>query len=382
MQGSQQILPLDDECKRILPVVAGCLKPHEQQLIDSWCEAYLKSAIRYPGVDECYISDIIRRLVRLFLDCVPEGRFEEYFDGIRAVGTLCLSRGLPHSNLILAMHLYEEITLPILSERFSCGPEFLEALTALDDLYHSAIALLVGVGYERSLEEQRRLQREKDEFVSTICHELRNPLTVIKGYVQMLERQLSAGDRRCQQAIDIIGRQTQKLFRLSNELLDTSRIEAGRLPIIKVKVDVREIIERAVLSLQASAEKHRMVMELPDAFPSVYCDANRVEQVLLNLLTNAIKYSPDGGEIRVTLTEDGDKAVISVRDQGIGIAAADLPNIFQRFYQPAKREIEVESTGLGLHICKGIVEAHGGKIWVESSPGEGSIFYFTVPFRG
>lgn len=379
MTGDGQVLPIDEGSKQVLAAMACALRPCQQELVESWCDAYFKSTIRCPGVGEREVTEVTSKFVELFLQHIPEGRFHEYFAGVTEVGTLCSRLGFPQANLILAIHLYEKITLPILMKKLPEGLEFERASVALDDLYHSAIALLVGTGYEKSLDEQRRLQQEKDEFVSSVCHELRNPLTVVNGYLRILEARLNLRNPSTAEALEVIGRQTRKLIRIANELVDVSRVESGRLQILKQETDLREVIDRSVRSLQASIKQHRITTEMLADFPTVQCDAVRIEQVMVNLLTNAIKYSPDGGEIVITLSLHGGIPLVSVRDQGIGISAEDLTNVFNRFYRAPRRPPGVDSVGLGLYICMGIVDAHGGRIWAESEPGKGSVFYFTLP---
>jgi two-component system phosphate regulon sensor histidine kinase PhoR len=232
----------------------------------------------------------------------------------------------------------------------------------------------------------QELSDMKTEFVSLVSHELRTPLTSIQGFAQTLqsdvEGHFDADARR--EFLEIIGTECHRLLTMINELLDASRIEAGRpLPMNWGQVDLRETVGRVVKLHATSAPDHRFEVDLPPDFPLIEADGDRIEQILTNIISNSVKYSPAGGRVRVSASIEGDRTVVSVADEGLGMTEAQLGLLFQR-YQRIETDASkrIRGTGLGLYLTKGLVEAHGGRIWAESpGPGKGSTFSFVLPLR-
>ena len=180
-----------------------------------------------------------------------------------------------------------------------------------------------------------------------------------------------------------VGEQAERMLALIEQLLDLKRIEMGSLPLEFSRFDLADVSRRVIEALQQTTTKHTLVVESNEPL-LVRADRRRIEEVLVNLLDNAIKYSPDGGEIRVTISrivEDGrTQALLQVKDQGVGIAPDEQSHIFGRFYQAGQRLHQGHvGLGLGLYITREIIQRHGGRIWVESRVGEGSVFSFTLP---
>ncbi len=242
---------------------------------------------------------------------------------------------------------------------------------------------------------EREVDRLKNEFVSIVSHELRTPLTSILGYTELLlVRSFEPADQR--QFIQTVYDQATHLSQLVEDLLSASRLDAGRVQLNRWMVAPRQFIAELTSQL-ANLERHRLLIRLGDALPPVSIDRDKIRQVLLNLVTNAVKYSPDGGEIILSVQEvvqrehaahpdlpddhpPGHWVLVSVRDQGIGIAAEDIPRIWERFYRVDNTNTRrIGGTGLGLSIARSLVELHGGRIWVASTPGVGSLFAFTLP---
>lgn len=230
----------------------------------------------------------------------------------------------------------------------------------------------------------KQLEQMKDEFISIAAHELRTPLTAIKGYTDLLDRRMSiqAGRDRDRQSLAIIRRQTDRLTSLVNEMLDVSRIEAGRLLLNYEHFDLTVLVQEVVTNLRPSTDAHRFTIEAEPGI-EIEADATRVEQVLINLISNAITYSPEGGDVAVRVWRDGGTAKIAVRDTGVGIAPDELPHLFERFYRaPRAGVMRSGGMGLGLYISNEIVHRHGGTIAVESAEGAGSTFTVTLPLTG
>jgi PAS domain S-box-containing protein len=224
--------------------------------------------------------------------------------------------------------------------------------------------------------------RARDEFLSVAAHELRTPITSLRGYAQLALRQYEkAGPpdpERVHRAFQVIDQQSTKLAHLVGQLLDSARIEAGRLALERAPADVAELAANLVRVTQARTQQHTIRLDAPPALPATV-DALRLEQVLTNLLDNAVKYSPDGGPVEVTLTTPGpDWLRITVTDHGIGIPPAQRERIFERFYQ-GHGPGSFGGMGLGLHISRQIVELHGGRIAVEGPPEGGTRFVVRLP---
>jgi signal transduction histidine kinase len=224
--------------------------------------------------------------------------------------------------------------------------------------------------------------QHKSDLLSTVSHELRTPLGAIKGYATALLRfgpRIRPAERR--EFLESIDHAADRLSALIEDLLLAQRLEAGKLPITPEPLNLAELAEEVVAELAPRAVDHDFVCLLPPNLPPARGDSRRVRQVLLNLLDNAVKYSPDGGEIRVAAdTRNGD-VLVSVRDEGLGIPADHLGRVFERFHRVETGATRTtRGTGLGLAICQGIVQAQGGRIWAESpGPGRGSTFWFTLP---
>lgn len=231
----------------------------------------------------------------------------------------------------------------------------------------------------REIANLKKLDRLKTELLGTVSHELRTPLAAIKGYATTLLEHRRMGAELRREFLGVIDSESDRLQELINNLLDMSRLEAGVLKVEAAPVQLGRAMRSVVERAQHLTTDHQLRLDWPDD-PWVLADLPRVLQVVTNLLNNAIKYSPDGGQVELTSRVRGGALRISIADQGVGIPPRELDKIFDRFHRVdgdlARR---VSGTGLGLAICRGLVEAHGGKIWAESEPGVGSAFTFTLP---
>jgi PAS domain S-box-containing protein len=234
---------------------------------------------------------------------------------------------------------------------------------------------------ERVLDERR-----KDEFISMASHELKTPMTSLKGFTNVLQRRMAKseqGDEQIRHFLERMDAQINKLTRLINDLLDISRMQAGKLALAMERIDLDTLVRETAESVQASAMTHRLCIE-GSVQGYVLGDKDRLGQVFINLLTNAIKYSPHAQTvvIRLVRDEEHEQAVVSVQDFGIGIAAVHHKHIFDRFYQVTDPEEKTfPGLGIGLYITRDIVERHQGRIWVESRKGAGATFFVALPFH-
>ncbi|NPV58982.1 MAG: GAF domain-containing protein [Actinobacteria bacterium] len=227
------------------------------------------------------------------------------------------------------------------------------------------------------------LDRMKSDFISIVSHELKTPLTSIKGFVRLLSAgRVGPVNEKQLHYLEIVTQQTESLTELINDLLDLSRIESGVMEVRREPVRLREVIREVLQGLENMAREKGVVLgeSVPDGMPAVSGDAYRIAQIFTNLIHNAVKFTPPGGEVRVEGEWDAERCRIRVRDTGMGIPAQDLERIFDKFYQVDSSSTRQQSgTGLGLCITRQLVAAHGGEIGVESELGKGSIFTVTLP---
>ncbi len=228
-------------------------------------------------------------------------------------------------------------------------------------------------------ERLKELDRMKSEFLSTAAHELRTPLTSILGFSEiLLKRKLD--EERKNKFLKIINEESVGLSALINDLLDLSRIESGRgFKMMKAPTDIGSIILDNIDIFKHQTDKHTFKINVPDDLVKIEADKDKINQVIENLISNALKFSPEGGEIKVSIEQSKSEVKVSVSDNGMGIPEKDLPHIFEKFYRAENASSEaIGGTGLGLAIVKYIVEHHGGKLSVESRLGRGSTFTFTL----
>lgn len=228
--------------------------------------------------------------------------------------------------------------------------------------------------------KNRELEEMRQVFVSNVSHELRTPLTSLKALTETLQGAVDQDPQAAKRFLQMMDVEIDKLSQMVLELLELSRIESGRVELNKKSIPVSDLIRPAVERMRLQAERSglKLGMEIADNLPLIHVDGERIEQVLVNLIHNAIKFTPAGGAISVSANQKGNEILITVTDTGIGIPEKDLPHIFERFYKvdPARA---TGGTGLGLAIARHLVEAHQGRIWAESKEGEGARFIIALP---
>lgn len=227
----------------------------------------------------------------------------------------------------------------------------------------------------------RQAEELKSTFVSVVSHELKTPVALIKGYAETLRREDADWDRETMhESLAVIGEEADRLTLLIDSLLQASRIQAGGLKLEPTDVNLVRLAEKVVDGFHTQTTVHSFELDFPVDFPLVWGDPQRLHEVLSNLVSNAVKYSPEGGTVWVGGRVDQGGVTVYVADQGVGIPPEEQGRIFERFYRvETGLHRRTEGTGLGLYLVKAIVEAHGGRIWVESAPGRGSIFMFNLP---
>lgn len=240
--------------------------------------------------------------------------------------------------------------------------------------------IIAAVSTLYDITQEKEAELRKDDFVNMASHELKTPLTSMKLYIELLAKQLGTyNDEKAIRTIQRIKRQTEKLQELVNDLLDVSRIHTGKLLFKQETFQISDLIEETVETLQATTQGHKIIFAEKQPF-LVYADKFRIDQVLTNLITNAMKYSSENKDIIIRVGKEKEYAVVSVQDFGIGIAKEQQKKIFDRLYQvTGNTEKTFPGLGMGLYISREIIKRHKGAIWVESEKGKGSIFYFRLP---
>ncbi len=226
------------------------------------------------------------------------------------------------------------------------------------------------------------LNRAKNQLISQMAHELRTPLTSIQAFSELLLSGDVKGEEEQNEFLEIIDSESKRLNQIISDLLDISRLQIRKVKPEKEDINLTSLIMEVCNMLKVQAEKggYEFKIDIPSDLPPVFADKKLLNRVMVNLISNAIKYSPAGGEITISAREDSDEILIFIQDEGIGISSHDIPHIFEQFYRVQRgRAVEVQGTGLGLAIVKSIIEAHQGKIWVDSELGKGSRFSFTLP---
>jgi signal transduction histidine kinase len=238
-----------------------------------------------------------------------------------------------------------------------------------------------GILNVRDVTRERQQEEQRSTFISIISHELQTPIAIIKGYASTLARtdaKLEAKALRSR--LVAIEEEADRLNNLVGNLLYASRIQAGGLHMDIAPLDLRNLIEGVTRRFRARSAGVSITLDIPPNLPTVIADRDRIEEVLQNLLDNAVKYSPRRRAITISCHATGEEVIVSVSDMGMGIALGEQEHIFDRFHRASDATTQATSgAGLGLYICRAIVEAHGGRIWVESTLRQGSTFSFSLP---
>jgi signal transduction histidine kinase len=236
-----------------------------------------------------------------------------------------------------------------------------------------------------NVRELKRLNDLKTEFLSMVSHDLLSPLSSVEGFLSlMLKEEVGPLTGQQKEFLTLCAGSLQRVTMLIDDLLDLSRIEAGAVKIRPELVDLRDLLALARREHEPSAREKGLTLALsvPDGLPLVNADPHRLRQVVDNLLRNALKFTPEGGRVLLSARRRGDEVIVSVKDTGIGLSETEREKVFERYYQVEESASRrARGAGLGLAICKSLVEHHGGRIWVDSVPGRGSDFQFSLPVK-
>jgi signal transduction histidine kinase len=237
----------------------------------------------------------------------------------------------------------------------------------------------LAVAFNRMSSELENLERLRRDLVANVSHELKTPISALRAH---LENLLDGVETAQPETLQVMLAQSERLGRLVDQLLELSRLESGDLPLDRSEVPLGPLVSRVMSEIDVTRSRRdvELAQDVPEDLPPVYADAERIYQVLFNLLDNAVRFTPAGGRVRVTAERNDGAVDVTVADTGPGIAAEHLPRVFERFYRvDTARSRDEGGTGIGLAIARSVVEAHGGRIWAESEPGRGSTFTFELP---
>jgi two-component system phosphate regulon sensor histidine kinase PhoR len=308
-----------------------------------------------------YAEDVVGHNAAEFIRRFSDIPYEEIRDKFQNV----VEQGRTYSS---------EIKLSLPTSRFytlSVGP-----VRSRDGLVQGIVAVL------SDITELKELDQMKTDLMSMVTHEIRTPLATVRGFAQILLKGGIPGEKS-REFLEIINRQSNRLVNLVNDFLDITRIESGRQAITKAPLNIEKLIQNALVDLKPLADDKNITLhyEPPSAgFPEIFADRNLMEQVLINLVSNAIKYSPKGAETRIRLHQDNGNVRVDVKDTGLGIPREAIPRLFEKFYRVrCDDRKDIIGTGLGLSLVKQIIDVHAGTISVESEHGVGSTFSFTLP---
>jgi PAS domain S-box-containing protein len=300
----------------------------------------------------------------------------------RVIGASIFDFVNPESRNLLAALLGQENSRAEISLRSSDGTQVPAYIAInrlqLDDL-NSICAVITDLTQQKQSEEVIRTGKLKDEFIGMVSHEIKTPLTVIIGALSTVTAEGVTQPEARELLKDAVAH-ADILTNIVDNLLELSRSQADRLVLQKEPTDI-EIVTRIVVDkLRLKSTIHQLIIDIPSGLPIVDVDPLRVERVLYNLVDNAIKYSPNGGEVKISARREKENLVVCVSDEGLGIAPDDQPRLFRKFQRlDVMVKKSIQGVGLGLNVCRILVEAHGGQIWVESKKGKGSNFCFTIP---
>ena len=273
-----------------------------------------------------------------------------------------------HANLYVEGDLHINKESPTLPVGITYAP-----LISNDGVLLNVIATV------RDITRFRQAEELKSTFISIVSHELKTPVALIKGYVSTLRREDARWDRSIvDESLAVIEDEADRLSHLIENLLDASRLQAGGMALNRSDILISEMAKRLAERFSTQTSRHTISFNFPDDFPVVLADENRIRQVLNNLISNAIKYAPEG-EIIISGQVRDDKVIVCVRDQGPGIAHDDIPHVFDRFYRAPDMANKTQGAGLGLYLTRSIIEAHGGHIWVNPESGKGARICFSLP---
>ncbi len=246
-------------------------------------------------------------------------------------------------------------------------------------LFNTEGILINVIASIRDITRFREADNLKSTFISIISHELRTPVALIKGYVSTLRRDDAEWDRSIvDNSLEVIEEEADHLTLLIEDLLDASRLQSGGISIKRADINLPEMVKQLVERFSSQTDRHKISFNFSPDFPVIMGDEDRLRQVLSNLITNSIKYAPEG-DIRITGQVRPDQVIITVSDDGPGIDSTDLPHVFDRFYRAPQAVKKTKGAGLGLYLARAIIEAHGGRIWVESKNNSGAQISFALP---
>ena len=380
---AEEVARLDLEPVTILSDQAAVLLHHQNVVRRSIGESTLLSNILDSITNAIVTLDLDGRITRLnrnamaMLELTPEAVGRPYSEAFLPEVTKAVD-GLLQETAQMGFAMERMVTARLAS---SLELNIAMSLSVLrDETFASrgTIVVLRDMTASRELDRLRKLDTMKSEFVANVSHELKTPLTSIKAYTEALLDMTSEG--QVKQFLKVIDEESDRLLFLINDLLNVSRIQSGKMKLNVARTAPGAVIEEILGISKVHSDKHELVVEIAPGLPLMWLDKEKLKEVMVNLISNGIKYSPKGGKVWVRMFLEGSNLKIQVQDQGIGVSKENLPKLFQAFYRvDSSHTAEIAGTGLGLVIVKAIVEQHGGRIWIDSELGQGSTVSILIP---
>jgi signal transduction histidine kinase len=295
---------------------------------------------------------------------VHNPRVTELTEGLNAL--VLKNKSFDEFELVYNFKLLGERTLLINAKRIKLGS-------------FTTDFLLLGI---QDITQRKIIEQQKDDFVGYVTHELKTPITTVVAFVQILQGyHEKTGDKKSQFLLEKINGQMQRLTSLLNSFANVYKAQTGILELTKYRFDFNKVVHDVVESFQYMSSSHNLIV-VGNLSRQIYGDRERIYEVLVNLIMNAIKYSPNADKVIINMNESPDEITISVQDFGVGIAHEEQQKVFERFFRvKGKMKYKIEGLGLGLYLAASIIKGHKGKLWVESTEGKGSTFFFSLPVK-
>ena len=360
------------------------LAPHRTSLLNRWADSYREVFGKHASLKGRRKNEVFGLWMdRFFEGLETEGDFLPHYRRMVEFGHFLAENNVPLEEIILSLHIFEEISFPLLMSKYA-DEDRAKVIYALDMLFHNELACMSLAYFTYYRNEIRRLDRIREDLTHMIVHDMRNPLNVIVMASESLLKDLDkTGLVTNREYLSLIAGAGNEMLLMVNNLLDINKMEKGKFVLHKERGDLNELIDQLILFNELKFRGRGIsVVFNKRKLPEFLFDRQVIKRVLDNLIDNAVKHSPRGGKVEISASAMDRMVEVSVADQGEGIAREDQKAIFEKFVQAGlSKQGKIFGTGLGLTFCRMAVENSGGSIRVESSPGRGSKFIFTLPIK-
>lgn len=376
---SQMMLDLDDNLG-LFKIHAGVIAPHKKTILENWVQEYHK----HFGEDKALKKNckpVLEKWLNLLFKALDTGDLKTHYSEMVAFGREIADMEISLEEIIFSLHFLEEVTMPLLIKHYPEKKDMTRVVFALDMLFHNELACLSLAHFNHYRNEIIRLEKMKDNLTHMIIHDIKNPANIVSTAARSLMNEIeSVGSINDSQYLGIIAKSAESIWSMINNLLDINRMENGKMAIHKTLHRLDEVLDEGIKDIKPGLDdKNVKIEQSVNKTPPFMFDRDIIKRVITNLLDNALKFSPHGGTITVSIKEEKGEAAVSFRDRGPGIKKDDMERIFEKFGQSGlAAEGKIHGTGLGLTFCRMAIEASGGSIRAESAS-PGSVFSFRLP---